>query len=84
LPDGKAPDTFGDAAPDLCIEIISPSEDSDETRRKLNEYFAAGAQEVWHLFPDSQRARVFHSSADANEYGPPDDLESGDLLPDFG
>ena len=51
LPDGKLPDGFGDRAPDLAIEIVSPSEDMPDLLRKVGEYFESGAQEVWLLFP---------------------------------
>ena len=44
LPGGKAPDTFGNGAPDLCVEIISPSEDTPDMTRKVEEYFASGAK----------------------------------------
>jgi Uma2 family endonuclease len=55
LPDGKLPDGFGDRAPDLAIEIVSPSEDMPDLLRKVGEYFESGAQEVWLLFPETQR-----------------------------
>jgi Uma2 family endonuclease len=34
-------------APEICIEIISPSNSDDEIREKIHAYLAAGAQEVW-------------------------------------
>ena len=83
LPDGKAPVGFGDAAPDLCIEIISPSEDQADMARKVVEYFASGAQEVWHLYPETQSLTVFHSPTDSLIYGPDAEIESPNLLPGF-
>lgn len=34
-------------APDLCVEIMSPSNTWDEMRHKTRLYLAAGAREVW-------------------------------------
>jgi Uma2 family endonuclease len=83
LPGGRVPRSFGDAAPDLCIEIISASEDPVETARKVREYFEAGAEQVWHLFPETTRLVLFHSPDRSIEYGPEEELEGGNLLPGF-
>ena len=34
-------------APDICIEVISPSNTNEEMREKKALYFASGAREVW-------------------------------------
>jgi Uma2 family endonuclease len=34
-------------SPELCIEVISPSNTEEEIREKMALYFDAGAQEVW-------------------------------------
>ena len=34
-------------APEICIEIVSPSNTDDEMREKTRAYLAAGAKEVW-------------------------------------
>jgi Uma2 family endonuclease len=46
-------------APELCIEVMSPSNSVKELREKLAAYFAAGAQEVWIVYPQSKRCE-FH------------------------
>ncbi len=35
------------AAPELCVEITSPSNSEDEIQEKIQAYLAAGAAEVW-------------------------------------
>jgi len=40
------------AAPELCVEIISPSNSAGEMDEKRDLYFSAGAREVW--FCDEQ------------------------------
>lgn len=81
LPDGPAPSGFGDGAPDLCVEIISPSEDRRDVISKLNEYVDSGAQQVWHIYPSTRTVLVYSLTADIRYLGLDDDLDGGDLLP---
>jgi Uma2 family endonuclease len=83
LPDGVSPRTFFDGAPDLAIEIISPSEDRADAAAKVAEYLEAGAREVWQVFPDSERVVVFRSLDDVRTFAGDDELDGGDLLPGF-
>ncbi len=83
LPGGSVPNTFGEAAPDLCVEIISPSEDRADMACKVEEYFASGAVLVWHIFPDTQTVLVFTSPAHSITLNAGDTLTGGDLLPGF-
>ncbi|MBV9852708.1 MAG: Uma2 family endonuclease [Armatimonadetes bacterium] len=83
LPGGKPVQYFPDFAPDLCIEVVSPSEDRQDMTRKIEEYFNGGAQLVWHVFPAAQKVVVYTSPTDAKEYAAEDELSGGDLLPGF-
>ena len=83
FPDSEVPDGFVEFAPDLAVEIISPSEEPADMARKVAEYFASGAQQVWHMFPETQTIRVFRSPSDATTYQPDDTLDLNDLLPGF-
>jgi len=46
-------------APELCIEAVSPSNSVKELREKTEAYLAAGADEVWIVYPQSKRCE-FH------------------------
>jgi Uma2 family endonuclease len=81
LPGGEAPDWFVDGAPDLCIEVISPSEDTRDSRRKVGEYFESGAVQVWHVFPETRSITVFSSPEEARDYAEGDTLDAADVLP---
>lgn len=83
FPDGVLPQGFGDFAPDLCIEIISPSEERADMERKVREYFAAGASIVWQMFPEAQRIVVFTSPEIETVYASDDVIDAGTLLPGF-
>lgn len=41
-------------APELCVEIVSPSNSRQELTEKIALYLAVGAQEVWIVFEDGQ------------------------------
>ena len=47
-------------APELCIEIVSPSNSRKELREKTDAYLSAGAVEVWIVYPQSRRCE-FHA-----------------------
>ena len=49
-------------APELCIEIASPSNSARELEEKTAAYLRAGAQEVWLVFLQSQRREVFDAA----------------------
>jgi Uma2 family endonuclease len=40
------------SAPDLCIEVMSPSNTLAELEEKIGHYLAAGARECWIVSPD--------------------------------
>ena len=46
-------------APELCIEVVSPSNSRMELREKTAAYLDAGAAEVWIVYPQSKRIE-FH------------------------
>ena len=46
-------------APEICIEVISPSNSFAEMKRKMTLYFKAGAKEVW-LVDFNGKARFFN------------------------
>ena len=83
FPGGHAPETFGDLAPDLCVEIISPAERPGQISRKVQEYFDGGAVQDWHVFPERQEVVVFTSPTDAQTLGADGILDAGGLLPGF-
>lgn len=46
-------------APEICIEVLSPSNSVKEIREKIDAYLAAGAQEVWVVSPQSERIEFY-------------------------
>jgi Uma2 family endonuclease len=50
-------------APEICVEIISPSNTREEMNEKMAIYFDAGAKECW-LCEEDGRVRFFVGSGD--------------------
>ena len=46
-------------APEVCIEVTSPSNSRRELTEKVDALLAAGALEVWIVYSRSQRIEVF-------------------------
>ncbi|MBI1895642.1 MAG: Uma2 family endonuclease [Acidobacteria bacterium] len=69
-------------APDLAVEIISPSERAGQIRRKVEQYLAAGTRTVWVIYPESRNVDVYQAGGFRvlSESGT---LEEPDLLPGF-
>jgi len=42
-------------APEICIEVVSPSNSVKELREKIEAFRACGAEEVWIVYPQSKR-----------------------------
>ncbi|MCU0797225.1 MAG: Uma2 family endonuclease [Akkermansiaceae bacterium] len=66
--------TVFEQAPEICVEILSPSNSPSEIREKRKLYFDAGAREVW--ICDLKGTMSFFCSTD-------EDIPSSHLCPDF-
>jgi Uma2 family endonuclease len=49
----------GRGAPNLIVEVLSPSNTSEEYVRKFNLYLEAGVREYWVVAPKSKTVQVF-------------------------
>lgn len=78
---GEGP--FFEGAPDLAVEVLSPSNTRGEVERKVREYLAAGARRVWVVDPASRSVTVHRSGVAPRRLGQEDALDGGDVLPGF-
>jgi Uma2 family endonuclease len=72
-----------DLAPDLAVEVISPSNTAKEMARKRREYFKAGTSLVWQIYPKTRTVEVYTSPTRSRTLGIDDTLDGGTLLPGF-
>lgn len=70
-------------APDLAIEVISPTDDYEDVQEKITEYFTFGVLQVWVISPETKTLTVYHTRKNVTILGIEDELVSGDILPDF-
>ncbi len=69
--------------PEFMMEIISDNDTVGEVENKLNEYFKAGVQVVWLIFPDSQSVHVYTSRQTVKICLENDICSASPVLPDF-
>jgi Uma2 family endonuclease len=69
--------------PELCVEVVSPTDIVLNLEEKLSEYFEAGVKQVWVIHPSSHRIYLYRSSLDVTILGPNDILTGGDVIPGF-
>lgn len=70
-------------APDLAIEIFSPSERQKSIDDKVADYLRFGTRQVWVFYPEAQQVIVHLPDGSTRAYGKEDTLTGGDLLPGF-
>jgi Uma2 family endonuclease len=71
-------------APDLAVEVLSPNDTVSAVRRKIRQYFAAGAQSVWVVYPETREVEIWCEAARPQVVLQETDLlEAPDLLPGF-
>lgn len=72
---------YFEGAPDLAVEVVSPSESARDVQRKVEAYFAAGAKLVWVVYQDPPRIYVYHSPTQCEILGPGDTISAPELFP---
>ena len=74
---------FGKGAPDLAVEIFSPSDSVRQLMRKVKQYFAAGCHTVWIVYPERREIQVLEATGADRLLRAGDNLEARELLPGF-
>ena len=69
-------------APDLAVEIISPSNKASDIAKKIRQLLNAGTSLVWIVYPDLRSVTV-HTADGATTLAESDTLTGGDILPGF-
>jgi len=83
LPPREERRRFLELAPDLAVEVVSPSDSANEVHEKVLEYLRAGVQLVWVVHPIQRTVTVYTEGPIARVLGDGDTLDGGDLLPGF-
>ncbi len=74
---------FPELAPDLAVEVKSPSNSNPEMAAKAQMWLCYGSQIALVLDPDSVTVRIHRPNTEPVTLGQDDILDLGDLLPGF-
>lgn len=77
------PDRFAPLAPDLAVEIVSPSNTVSEIHAKVMDYLDAGTCLVWVVDPPSRSVMVYRSSEEIRLLNGDAEIDGADVLPGF-
>jgi Uma2 family endonuclease len=83
LPPNRIPEEFIRGAPDLAVEILSPSSRWADVEEKVADYLAAGARLVWVVDPRERRVVVRYPDRPPRMVPVADVLGGEDVLPGF-
>lgn len=78
-----APDKFLYGAPDLAVEVLSPSDRLREVHRKLDRYFEHGTRVVWWVDWKKEQVHIYTPDSIEALTGLQEVLSGGDVLPGF-
>jgi Uma2 family endonuclease len=74
-------DDYPALAPDLVIEVVSPSDTARDVQDKVLTYLAAGVRLVWVVEPRGRTVTVWAPDRTARIVGEDEILDGGDALP---
>jgi Uma2 family endonuclease len=69
-----------EGAPDLAVEVVSPTNTARELDQRISDYFAAGCHRVWVVYPEDHEIYI-HGLAGVTRRRGDDLLEDAELLP---
>jgi Uma2 family endonuclease len=71
-----------EGAPDLVVEVVSPTNTPREIHQRISDYFAAGCRRVWVFYPE-EREIYIHGPGGVIRHRGEELLEEPELLPGF-
>ena len=70
-------------APDLVVEVISPSDRLPDVLAKVEMWLEAGVRLLWLVDPDRRTVAVHEPGREPRLLGEGEELDGGEVLPDF-
>jgi Uma2 family endonuclease len=74
---------YADTAPALAVEVFSPGNTVPEIERKREEFFEAGTELFWVVYPERQEVEVWTGPQDVRVLRGEEILDGGTVLPGF-
>jgi Uma2 family endonuclease len=79
----EVPVGYIEIAPDMLVEVLSPSNTSKQIRAKLVEYFAKGVRLVWVIAPEDRTLTVYRKPDEGRLLHDTATVTGEDVLPGF-
>jgi Uma2 family endonuclease len=79
----KIPNGFVPFAPDLAVEVESPTNRLSEIREKIGLYLSGGTEAVWLICPSKRTVTVYKPGIAEQALSDTDILDGGDVIPGF-
>jgi Uma2 family endonuclease len=70
-------------APDLAVEVVSPSDRAFDVLEKVHEYFNGGVQQVWQIYSNVKQAWIYASPSKIRIHTTSDMLCGDPIVPGF-
>jgi Uma2 family endonuclease len=83
MPQGEARRHFPRLAPDLVVEVLSPTDRASDVLAKVAMYQEAGVPLIWLVDPEAQTVTVLATHLAPVTMHPGDTLDGGNVLPDL-
>lgn len=77
------PTGYWEGAPNLAVEVISPSDTYTEVAEKVDEWLNAGCAMVWVINPRRETVQVYRPTQDISVLRGDDMLDGGDVIEGF-
>jgi len=77
------PESFFPTAPDLAVEVVSPSNSSEEISTKVEDYLSSGSRLVWIVYPKRKVIVIYRTNNTVSFLHETDELDGEDVLPGF-
>jgi Uma2 family endonuclease len=81
-PDGLGPGLVK-LAPDIAVEVLSPSETASELEEKLDDYLVSGTPLIWVVDPIRRTVMIVSADAPVRWLHEGDTLDAGTVIPGF-
>ena len=69
--------------PNLAVEVVSPTDRADDLMNRVTEYFCAGVERIWVVFPAQEQFYVYESPTTVRILTRTDVLHGEPILPHF-
>jgi Uma2 family endonuclease len=83
VPAPEEQDRFAELAPDLVVEVVSPSDRMKDVEEKVEQYLALGVPLVWVFHPRRRTVTVHRAGREPRVLHEGEELDGEEVLPGF-